>query len=145
MQRDGRDMTPEEEAAWHAQWADFGKPNTLTEALAGKFAQLDRKRRAIEEGGVMFGTVPLKTDRQTAAIITAAYVKAKDNPAFVIPNWKFADGVFAPLDGATIIAAGDAISEHVQSAFNREAELSAELLALTEVDDVIAFDIDARW
>lgn len=93
----------------------------------------------------MFGAVPLKTDRQTAAIITAAYVKAKESAEFSIANWKFADGVFAPLDAATIIAAGDAITGHVQSAFDREAELSAELMALTEVEDVLAFDVDARW
>lgn len=120
-------------------------PKTFAGAISAKFGELDKKRRAVEEGGIMFGNVPLKTDRQTAAIITAAYVKAKDNPAFVIPNWKFADGVFAPLDAATIIAAGDAITAHVQSAFDREAELSAQLMALTTVEDLLAFDVDARW
>lgn len=120
-------------------------PDTLGAALALKFAQLDAQRRVVEEGGIMFGTVPLKTDRQTAAIITAAYVKAKENPAFMIANWKFADGVFAPLDAATIIAAGDAIAGHVQSAFDREAALSAELLSLDTIEAVLAFDVEARW
>lgn len=118
---------------------------TFAEALQAKFAELDRKRRVVEEGGILFGNVPLKTDRQTAAIITAAYVKAKESPAFAIPNWKFADGLFAPLDAATIIAAGDAITAHVQSAFDREAELSAELMMLETVEAVLAFDVESKW
>ncbi|HEV7293110.1 MAG TPA: DUF4376 domain-containing protein [Devosia sp.] len=124
---------------------DTASSSTLAEVLAAKFSELDRKRRAVEEGGIIFNGVPLKTDRQTASIITAAYVKAKENPAFQIPNWKFSDGVFAPLDAATIIAAGDAISAHVQSAFDREAALTAELLAMTEIDDVLAFDVQSEW
>lgn len=118
---------------------------TYAEAITLKFAELDRKRRLVEEGGILFGNVPLKTDRQTAAIITAAYVKAKEDPAFVIPNWKFADGVFALLDAATIIAAGDAITSHVQSAFDREAWVSAQLMALTTVEAVLGFDVEAAW
>lgn len=120
-------------------------PSTLSEAIPAKLTELAGKRYAVETGGTMLGTMPLNTDRQTCAIITAAYVKAMADPAFTVPNWKLADGVFVTLDAATIMAVADAMSAHVQAAFDREATLSAQIMALETAAAVNAFDVDAEW
>lgn len=117
----------------------------LDRAKATKLNALEAKRYAVETGGMMVGGVPLRTDRQTASIITAAYVSAKDDPDFQVANWKVGTGVFITLDAPTIIAIATALRAHVQAAFDREATLSGEILAAATHEAVDAIDINAGW
>lgn len=118
---------------------------SFEEVRTAKLAALSAKRYAVETGGTTFSGMPVRTDRETSAIITAAFVSAMADPEFQIGNWKIADGVFITLDAATIFALAGAIRGHVQAAFNREAELSAEIVALETVEALNDFDIDAEW
>lgn len=92
---------------------------------------LGRKRVEVEEGGIVVNGVPVATDRLHSQVkITGAYVKAMADPEYQVTNWKIAPGVFIPLlDNATIIAIGDAVTDHVQACFDKEAELAAEITA----------------
>lgn len=108
-------------------------------------AALAARRFTAEESGTTFNGLPLATDRTSQAKITAAYVKAAGDPDYMIAAWKFAPGVFAPLDAATIIAAADAMESHVQACFANEAAITAQILAAETPEDLAAIDIEQGW
>lgn len=118
---------------------------TFAENKAAKFAALASMRFAIETGGMFFNGVPIRTDRETCGIITAAYVSAMNDPAYTVPNWKVADGVFIILDAPTILALSTAVRAHIQSAFDHEAEISAQITAAETQEALDAIDIAAGW
>ena len=125
---------------------EVGAPTpVLADEKAKRLQELADLRWTKEESGTTLGGNPLATDRTTQAKLTAAYVKAADDPNYAIANWKFAPGVFAPLDAATIMAAADAAEAHVQACFSNEATLSASIIAAADIASLEAIDIEAGW
>lgn len=118
---------------------------TLEEAKAAKLATLADKRWSAETGGVVVAGAPVKTDRESSSILTSAYVLAKDDPEYIVTNWKVDQGVFITLDANTIIALSTAVRTHVQACFDREAVLSALILAAADQTELDAIDIDTGW
>lgn len=115
---------------WHWTGSTFVDPASISPSVNDLLDYLGRKRVAVEEGGIVLNGMTIATDRAVSqAKITAAWAKAKADPTFSIANWKVAPGVFVPLDNATIIAIGDAVTAHVQACFDKEAELAAAILA----------------
>lgn len=111
---------------------------------------LDRlagRRWIAETGGVIVGGAPIKTDRESQAVLTGAFVQASSNPAFTV-RWKVGRAMFVTLDAATILSIGNAVTSHVQACFNREDELTDEILAAHAAEDreaLEAIDLDAGW
>lgn len=60
-------------------------------------------------------------------------------------TWKLADGVFTQISTNQIVAYAIAIGEHWQSCFDREAALSAPILAATDLPSLQAIDITTGW
>ncbi|TIW97782.1 DUF4376 domain-containing protein [Mesorhizobium sp.] len=118
---------------------------SLEDVRASTLAKLADRRWSAETGGIIFGGVPVKTDRESASKLTAAYIKADKDAGYSIPNWKVAEGVFVTLTAATIIATGDAVTAHVQACFDREAALTAEILAAETPADLAAIDLESGW
>lgn len=118
---------------------------SLATLKALKLAALAERRWLSETGGIMLGGVPVRTDRESSAILTAAYVKASADANFTITNWKVATGVFATLDAASIVAIADAVTAHVQSCFDREADLTAEIVAAADAAALSAISIEVGW
>ena len=114
-------------------------------SAADLLAALAARRYLAEEAGTTFGAYSLLTDRETQAKINAAYLKATLDPDYIIPAWKFAPGVFAPLNAVTIIAAGDAVFDHVQACFANEAALSALIMAAETPEDLAVIDLEQGW
>lgn len=106
-------------------------------------ALADRRWRAETGGGILSG-VPIKTDRDSTAKITAAYVQAVANPSFTV-RWKVDTGVFITLDAATIIAIGDAVTAHVQACFDNEDALTTAILAAEDHNALDLVDIHSGW
>ena len=79
------------------------------------------RRYAIETGGTTVGGIAIDTTRESQGKLTAAWAKAKSDPAFQINNWKTSQGAFVTLNNATIIVLGDAVLAHVQACFDAEA------------------------
>jgi hypothetical protein len=117
----------------------------LGDLKSEKLASLANRRWQAEEGGITIGGVPIKTDRESQTKLTGAYIKAKENPGFVIANWKVTEGVFVTLNAATIVGTGDAVTAHVQACFDREAALTVEVLAAGGAAAVAAIDLDTGW
>ena len=113
----------------------------IEEARASLLAELASVRYQRETGGITIKGMGFKTDRETQAILTGAFVMASANPAFSI-LWKSGPGVHVPIDAQTIMAAGSAATAHVQACFAHEAELAGDILAATDLD---AIDINAGW
>jgi hypothetical protein len=92
---------------------------------------LKNKRTAVEEGGCPFAGTVIATDPESQSKVSAAYFRAMNDVNFQIAAWKIAPGQFVSLDNATLRAMGDAVGNHVQACFNKEAELSAQIAAGT--------------
>lgn len=133
------EMTEEEYAA---TWAQPTKAERKVQMLAAVAA---RRWQAEVAGTMIGGVVPLKTDPTTQTKLTAAYLKASKDPEFSISNWKVAPGVFGLLSNAEIIAAGNALTAHIQLCFDKEAALSAQILAADTHAALDAIDIEAGW
>lgn len=132
-------LKPGADYDWQGEWVQ------VTPSPADLLAALAARRYVAEESGTTFNGLPLATDRTTQAKITAAYVKATADPNYAIAAWKFAHGVFAPLDAATIIAAADTMEAHVQACFANEAAITALIAAAETPEDLAAIDIEQGW
>ena len=120
-------------------------PATLEAALAGKLAELDDYRWQMEIGGISLAGIPIRTDANSQAKVTAAYFKALNDPDFEVTAWEAVPGTFVALDNATLIAIGDAVLAHVDATFVRKKALHAQVTALQTIEDVLAFDIAFEW
>lgn len=123
-------------------------PGDLGAALAVARRKLAYRRWQAEVGGMVWNAHAVPTDDRTQGKLTSANMKAESNPDYVIPNWKFGDGVYQRLDRATVIALGDALTAHVQACFDREAAIDAALALAGDayaVRDTLAAEIDKGW
>jgi hypothetical protein len=106
-------------------------------------AQLAAHRYKVETSGVtMPGGTIIRTDRESQATITGAYTTSLLNPSVVI-DWKGANG-WVQINAAQIAAIASAVTQHVQSCFSKEKQLSEKLDTLTP-EQVFAFDVETEW
>lgn len=109
-----------------------------------KLAALAAKRWEVETGGIVVSGVPVKTDEDTQRKITGAYVQAVRNPDFTV-RWKLGPAQFITLDATTVIAIGDAVTQHIQSAFDHEATVTDQIVEADDWSALAAVDIDQGW
>lgn len=135
-------------AEWEAEGNTIPSTNipteTFAEAKEALFEKLSNIRFQHEVGGTIFQNVPLKTDRESTAIITAAYITALGDPEFTM-NWKVANGVFSTLTAQHIIAVGTVIRNHVQACFNHEMVLSNLIHQANTKAELEAIDLEQGW
>lgn len=105
---------------------------------------LAARRYEAEVGGIMVADVPVKTDRETALILTGARIVALEDPTFSV-DWKVDNGVFVTLDATAIIAAADAVRVHVQNCFTNEKDIDALINAAADLTALRAIDINGGW
>ena len=82
------------------------------------------------------GVSGLRTDRESQSMITGAALKAMQDDTYSC-RWKTPQG-FITLTAQQIIAIADAVREHVQGCFDREAELLALVESATTPEEVEA-------
>lgn len=76
---------------------------------------------AAETAGIDVNGFTVRTDRESQALITGAALKAMQDSTYSC-RWKGVGG-FIELTAPQILAIADAVRAHVQSCFDREAEL----------------------
>ena len=106
----------------------------MEELRAEKKAELAEARWQAEVSGVN----GIRTDRESQALITGAALKAMQDSEYTC-RWKTETG-FVELAAAQILAIADAVRAHVQSCFDREAELLALVDAATtpqELEEIV--------
>ena len=109
---------------------------TLQEVKAAKLSEIASARYAAEISGVNIGGAKVRTDRESQAMITGAALQAVDDPTYTC-RWKTENG-FLQLDAEHIKAVAKAVRAHVQSCFDREADLTALVEAAETVEAVEA-------
>jgi len=112
---------------WNGE--DFIAP-TFEDLRNRKYREIAQARYNAEIAGVTINGVSIKTDRETQAVLTAACLQAYIDSGYSL-NWKTGDGTFVSLAAEQIMAFGTAVRAHVQSCFDREAELLPLIEAAT--------------
>lgn len=132
---------------WFTRWTLT--PDTLDEDGLNrqrdlKLAALAAKRWEVETGGIVIGGLSVKTDEDTQRKITGAYVQALRNPDMTV-RWKVGPASFVTLDAATLLAIGDAVTAHIQQAFDHESELVEQIVDASDWTELSAVDIETGW
>lgn len=83
--------------------------------------ELSSARRIAEFAGITINNIAVPTDRESQAMLTAAYILLKDEIQQAI-DYKTSSG-FVQLDLQAITAISQAVSLHVQACFTREKQL----------------------
>lgn len=118
-------------------------PPTLDDVKAIKLTKLAEKRYEVETGGITVGGINVKTDRESQATLTGAWVTVQINPTALI-DWKGADG-WAQIDKATVELLAGEVGTHVQRCFSREKAHCDAIDALATIEAVAAYDITTGW
>ena len=122
---------------------DQDKVNEMTARKKKRDKQLTEQiadRRWKEEtSGFVFNSVRIETDRTAVAMVTGAALAASLDPEYSV-RWKSSNG-FVTLNAEQILAMAQAIRSHVQSCFDREADLLDALDAGTYDTEML----DAGW
>ena len=139
-------VTPDQLAARGISVEDVPPPEPESPTVSDLLAYLADKRWRVETGGCISNGMTIATDRDSQVKIAGAWSKAKSDPHFQITNWKLGQGVFVPLlDNAAIIAIGDAVTAHIQACFDKEAELTAAIMADPPTIEAYAEIDSAAW
>ena len=93
----------------------------LEAAKSAKRAEIAAARWEAETAGIDVNGFTVRTDRESQALITGAALKAMQDSEYSC-RWKTESG-FVELTALQISAVADAVRTHVQSCFDREAEL----------------------
>ncbi|RWQ35851.1 MAG: DUF4376 domain-containing protein [Mesorhizobium sp.] len=122
----------------------FSVPVDSLAALRTKaLSRLAARRWQAETSGVVVDGVSISTDRESTAMLTAAFVVASNDPEYSI-RWKVQNGVFVTVSAPQIIGLAAAVREHVQACFDREDELTTAILAANSAA-LAALDIESGW
>ena len=101
--------------------------------------RIAHRRYAEEISGVEIAGVKFETTRDSQSLIGGAVVHAMDNPDYAC-LWKTESG-FKELSGAELRALLNAVRDHVQACFDREATLIDHLKAGTLTESML----DEGW
>lgn len=90
-----------------------------------------RKRYEVEIGGTTVSGYPISTDMENQARIIRAFIRAKNNATYTIPNWRLADGSFVALTNNAILVMGDGVHDFIDSCGDAEKAVRDAILADT--------------
>ena len=97
-----------------------------------------------EVGGIKFGGAMVATDRSSQSMLNAAVTKAEKDPTFTV-DWKTKNG-FVALDAPSLIALGNAVSNHVQKCFSTECKVERDhITPATDLDALANLDIESLF
>jgi hypothetical protein len=115
-------------------------PSALEKAAMLKKREIASARYDAEFGGFTDPNSGLfvRTDERTRSLLTAAKLRAQADAAYLVENWKTADGSFLTLDASTIIALESAVHDFIEAQFAKEAALAAQIDAATTTEEVSA-------
>lgn len=135
--------TAEVPAAQRLRWGDAGFPwapeelptpppeapaPTVAQRRAQLLARLAERRYQAETGGITLDGVPIRTDRESSAMLSAA-INFCNLESQAVVRWKAADGQFYELGETALRQIALEVGRHVQLCFAREAELAEALAA----------------
>jgi len=122
----------------------------VDEAKAKLKERATEKRRAKQAAGLTINGAPVDTDANSVSTMTSALVAlekgAGGNPKFPASvNWRLKNGQFTQLDKSALEDIAGKVTNYVQACFDAEMTHSAAIEALTTLDELEAYDLDAGW
>lgn len=119
-------------------WKAESAAETKRAALMAEAASIRWDR---QNGGVDFEGVRIDTDIGTVAFLNGAYVSAKEDAKFTVPNWRLGPGQYVELTAVQIIAIATAVRDHIQNCFAVNAEADAKIADgdIVTRSDLLAF------
>lgn len=115
----------------------------VNDIKSNKIRELADLRYNKEVSGVDVNGLIIKTDRDSQATLTGAYVAVQQNPNLLI-DWKSETG-WIQIDKTTVEALCTAVTAHVQGCFTREKQIAEIINGITNASDVVNFDIAEAW
>lgn len=110
-------------------------PDITLEDVKNKQKQLITNTRFVAEtSGVDFYGSIIKTDRESQATLTSAWVTVQMKPNTLI-DWKSATG-WVKINKETVEAIANAVSTHVQDCFSKERRLCELIDNAKTIDEV---------
>lgn len=100
----------------------FSRPATPEPALDW-LPLIAARRYEAEVSGITLGGIPVATDDRSKLLINGAALRAIRETGYTL-RWKTGEG-FIDLSAEQVLAMADAVADHVQACFDREAELQA--------------------
>lgn len=107
--------------------------------------QITAERYMVECRGLIMpdGTV-IKTDRESQSQINSAF-NSLSNGFITETEWKTDTNQFVTVNLEQITVIGKAVAEHVSKCFNTEKVKCLEVMALDNVNDLLAYKIEDGW
>ncbi|MFG0553978.1 DUF4376 domain-containing protein [Pseudomonas sp. yb_9] len=112
-----------------ARWTGSGWEKLASAPVPGPSAEPDwlsliaARRYQAEIGGIELAGLPIATDDRSKLLINGAAARAARDSGYTL-KWKTEEG-FIDLPADQVLAMADAVADHVQACFDREAELQA--------------------
>lgn len=121
-------LTGSQVAIWTGDgWERMAESPVISEQLQVPgpdwFALIAARRYESEVSGITLGGIPVATDDRSKLLISGAAQRAAREPGYTL-RWKTYEG-FIDLSAEQVQAMADAVADHVQACFNREAELQS--------------------
>lgn len=135
------DASPAEEAKFGVLAQESSKFRLAKSAL---FAKLEAERKRMEEGGIVVGGVPIRTDIASQGRIAAA-ARSLDKGHGAKVRWKCSDGVYRELTPAQMFAVEAAVFQHVQACFAAAEAHEAAIAALADLAACAGYDVTQGW
>lgn len=83
------------------------------------------KRYRVETGGMLFGGMPVSTDRTSQNMIDGASKLFDEDPTISSVDWALSPDTFITLTKAQVKQLGVAVGRHVQACFGAQRQISA--------------------
>lgn len=98
-------------------------PEPVPEPAPDWIALIAARRYEAEVSGITLGGIPVATDDRSKLLINGAALRATRETGYTL-RWKTYEG-FIDLSAEQVLAMADAVADHVQACFDREAELQS--------------------
>ncbi len=110
-------------------------PPTLNDVKIAKLAELASSRYNAETSGIVLDGNKIRTDRESQATLTGAYVTLQAGFTTSI-DWKTSSGEWITLTLQEVEALASLVSSHVQACFATERALSALVISANTIEEV---------
>ena len=114
------------------------KDPLFEDLLTLKKEEIANERYIEEVSGINFYGVEISSDDRSKSLIKAAYDRSIEDDTFQT-RWKTSSGDFRPIDCTTIKAIYNAISQHVDMCFRKEAailDVLSECKTVAEIQEI---------
>lgn len=105
-------------------------------------ARARKKRKIVEQGGVKFGEITLRTDIDSQNRVASLVTSLNNMPELTVVDFEANPGQWVQLSREEGLAIGRAVSTHVQSTFSWCKQLHDKVDAIQTLDDALPVVIE---